>query len=92
MSIARRYIDLFFENKEKETRVCRIRKPASTESAPTPEIVFKERLRTFAVLSDVGKEKHIKRCAQKETGAQIAVAADECGFLFRLGARNARVC
>jgi len=55
--------------------VHRIRKPASTESAPLlrSSLLFKERLQTFAVLSGVGKEKDTKICAGKKTGAQCAV-------------------
>ena len=73
----------------------RIRKPASTESAPLSRssLLFEERLQTFAVLSGVGKEKGYEEMRGKKKQARSAplFGADECGFLFRLlGARNAR--
>jgi len=74
--------------------VHRIRKPASTESAPLSRssLLFEERLQTFAVLSGVGKEKGYEETRGKNKQARSAplFGADECGFLFRLlGARNA---
>lgn len=75
---------------KKRKRVLRIRKPASTESAPL-EIVSP--IANFCGSIRRRERKRYEEMRGKKTGALLAVvSADECGFLFRLGARNARAC